>query len=221
MSGEDDSVIAMNAATNSQSSEEMPRARQALQYGSPLLMNVAVVPPFTGSTDAGTAYIIEQLRALATTQNLILSRVSALEMSGAVSSASRVHASSTVWECPVCLKPFKHRSSFKGHIFRLAHPSSRPKCHLSPRNPDHVKLLDDPRFAADTFQESAEKFYQCYWHTVHELSSSTLSSEQSNAMIQAWLKDDNGEDSDLAPFSAIAHIDGGGLAPDFASSCFK
>ena len=142
--------------------------------------------------------ILEQLRCVSVVQQTILQRVTALEVDSAVQRQSRP-VREHGWECPVCLQSFKHRSSFKGHIFRLAHPSSRPKCFLNEENPAHVALLDDPRFAGATFPDRALRFVASFWSTVHDLSSSRTSSSTSLGMIKRWIDDTHdGLDGDMS-----------------------
>ena len=170
-------------------------------------MSAAIVPrsgDMMLEWQASVHSIMAQLQTISGVQQDILSRVSALEVDGDSPHRDRE------WECPVCLKPFKHRSSYKGHIFRLAHPSSRPKCFLNPRNPEHVQLLDDPRFGTGEFHEKASRFVQMFWNVVHDLSSSRTTSEESLSAIQAWLQDDDSSRAVQASSASSAHD---GMAP--------
>ena len=176
-------------------------------------MCTVAVPDFSGHADPAILYIISQLSSVNATQLAILSRVSSLEASHITVIQKPARRSQDGkngnWECPVCLKSFKHRDSFKGHIFRLAHPSSRPKCFLNPRNPDHVQMLADPRFLSDSFHGSALLFVSSFWQTVRSLSSSARTSLETHDMIEEWLND--GDDIDLVGVS-VDGVGGGASA---------
>jgi hypothetical protein len=60
------------------------------------------------------------------------------------------------WQCPVCGKVLQHKDSFRGHIRKLVHSSTRPKCHLNPCDVTHQAMV--ARFAGATFYEKAAAF---------------------------------------------------------------
>lgn len=89
------------------------------------------------------------------------------------------------WICPVCEVRYSHRSSFKGHIRKLVHPSSRPGCHLNPLDANHVTLVR--RFEGQHFHQKARLFCQEFYHQVCACSSAHDTIQQSQDHIAAWL----------------------------------
>jgi hypothetical protein len=60
------------------------------------------------------------------------------------------------WQCPICGKVLQHKDSFRGHIRKLVHSSTRPKCHLNPSDDTHKLMV--ARFAGGNFYEKAQAF---------------------------------------------------------------
>ncbi len=79
-----------------------------------------------------------------------------------------------------------HRESFKGHISRLAQPKTqRSHCRLDEDNPEHKKLLSDPRFgdAANDWDSAALSFGQQFYDTVKSASTSSRTSASSHSAV--------------------------------------
>jgi len=89
------------------------------------------------------------------------------------------------WFCPLCPKHFKHRFSFRGHVRRLVQQSSRPKCHLNPRNAAHVALVR--RFPGADFYDQA----RCFCREFHAFCSRVINRTRCDAdarrLVQLWL----------------------------------
>lgn len=88
------------------------------------------------------------------------------------------------WICPVCMHPFAHRESFKGHIMRLKDPvTDRAKCFLDPENDRHVALVAHPRYGSGDFDARRISFAEQFYQTVRSNSNSTRSSESSHSAV--------------------------------------
>ena len=88
------------------------------------------------------------------------------------------------WRCPVCLEPFKHRESFKGHIMRLKDPvTARAKCFLDCENERHRELLAHPRYGGGDFESRRLCFADQFYQTVRSNSTSTRTSESSHSAV--------------------------------------
>jgi hypothetical protein len=105
------------------------------------------------------------------------------------------------WTCPLCLKPLSHRHSFKGHIRRLVNMSSRPKCHLNPRNPEHQLLVH--RFEGGDFYARARNFCQHFQAFVSRAISKHRADDASRVLVREWLA--CARASDGCPFPTCSH----------------
>ena len=90
------------------------------------------------------------------------------------------------WPCPLCNKPLKHAPSFKGHIRRLVNKSTRPKCHLNPRDGLHQSLVQ--RFEGSDFYTKATNFCIAFYAFVARAISKTRDPEISRRLVNAWLE---------------------------------
>jgi hypothetical protein len=134
-------------------------------------------------TKSSLSEVLRLLSASRSQHTVLESRICQLEIA---SSAKRIRRSNpaSLWVCPVCREPFAHRESFKGHISRLAEPKSeRSHCRLDPQNPEHVKLLSDPRFGDGDWDSRSLRFGQQFYDTVKSVSSSTRTSESSHSAV--------------------------------------
>jgi hypothetical protein len=112
----------------------------------------------------------------------LAARISMLELSASGSRSEERQK----WSCPVCLKAFAHRASFKGHIRRLAisdPTSGRNHCFLDPERPEHIALLAHPRYGNGDFKSRACAFSHQMYDTVKSNSTSTRTSESSHSAV--------------------------------------
>ena len=129
--------------------------------------------------------ILDLLYASHTTNSALESRMAELESEHSARKMRRSNPAA-LWVCPVCRDPFSHRESFKGHVSRLAQPKSeRSHCRLVQDNPEHKKLLSDPRFgdAESDWDAAALSFGQQFYDTVKSVSSSTRTSSSSHSAV--------------------------------------
>lgn len=89
------------------------------------------------------------------------------------------------WKCPVCLKTFMHKESFKGHIRKLVFGSSRPKCHLNPQNVEHQLLVH--RFEGATFYDRSQKFCREFYSQTCLSCTKRDEDDQSYRHVSAWI----------------------------------
>lgn len=146
-------------------------------------------------------------QSMAAVQDLILQRVSNLEQQRGQESASSQHqrapgndndaASEAPWPCPLCPQLLMHRHSFKGHIRRLVRQSSRPKCHLNPRNPLHHELVH--RFNGHDFYAQSQDFCQRFHDFVSRAISKSRSDHDCRMLVQSWLSAARATDERLFP----------------------
>lgn len=129
--------------------------------------------------------ILTLLSASQSSTSALQSRMSELESEHFAKKMRRSNPSS-LWVCPVCRESFSHRESFKGHISRLAQPKTqRSHCRLDEDNPEHKKLLSDPRFgdAANDWDSAALSFGQQFYDTVKSASTSSRTSASSHSAV--------------------------------------
>ena len=90
------------------------------------------------------------------------------------------------WQCHVCGKVLQDAATFKGHIRRLAMPSSRPKCHLNPQDPNHIRLM--ARFGSDDlqFHQRVPIFSRAFYGFVRVAVSAKYDDNDSFDLISAW-----------------------------------
>ena len=87
--------------------------------------------------------------------------------------------------CPVCSQVLMHKESFKGHIRKLVHQSSRPGCHLNPRDEDHRLLVR--HFHGSTFCEQARNFCAEFYAQTRSSCTKRDDDEHSRRHISDWL----------------------------------
>lgn len=139
------------------------------------------------------AAIYAQQSHIALKQDTMLHRVEVLEsrLNGVVSGhdeagrAASPYAVESPWHCPLCRRVLTHRHSFKGHIRRLVNMSSRPKCHLNPRNPDHVQLAH--RFEGADFYTQSRNFCKHFQAFVSRAISKNRDEDVSRELVSEWL----------------------------------
>jgi hypothetical protein len=138
---------------------------------------------------ASQASFVTQQQHLSVTQDRLLQRIVNLERHAfgddhvprrAVANASEQ------WPCPLCGKGLQDRHSFKGHIRRLVKQSSRPKCHLNPRDEVHQSLVH--RFSGADFYTQARNFCAAFQSFVARAISKTRPDEISRRLVQEWLE---------------------------------
>ena len=131
----------------------------------------------------------EHQRSMSAAQSTLLQRVVRLEQreQGAVQVADRHDrdAGGPEWTCPLCFKSLSHRHSFKGHIRRLVKQSTRPKCHLNPRDINHNRLVS--RFAGADFFTKAANFCAHFYAFVARAISKSRPDDVSRRLVADWL----------------------------------
>ena len=129
--------------------------------------------------------VVRLLLASQSNSSAMESRIDDLECASAARRKRSSHQAQ-LWVCPVCREPFAHRESFKGHVSRFIEPKTeRSHCKLDPDNPEHKKLLSDPRFGDPNgdWNVRALNFGLQFYNTVKSNSSSSRSSEQSHSAV--------------------------------------
>jgi hypothetical protein len=151
----------------------------------------------------GQAALYSQQHDMVLKQDTMLHRVSALEerLSGDVSARSDPDNTDPPWTCPLCRKTLSHRHSFKGHIRRLVNISSRPKCHLNPRNPEHLLLVH--RFEGGDFFSQSSNFCHHFHAFVSRAISKSRADDASRELVREWLA--AARASDGHPFPTCSH----------------
>jgi hypothetical protein len=106
-----------------------------------------------------------------------------------IAQASSVNGASALeppWLCPLCFKPYKHRFSFRGHVRRLVVRSTRPKCHLNPRNQMHQILVH--RFPGDDFYAQGRAFCREFHEFCTRAINRTRSDADARRLVSSWLE---------------------------------
>ena len=106
-----------------------------------------------------------------------------------IAQASSVNGASALeppWLCPLCFKPYKHRFSFRGHVRRLVVRSTRPKCHLNPRNQMHQALVQ--RFPGDDFYAQGRAFCREFHAFCSVAINRTRSDADARRLVMSWLE---------------------------------
>lgn len=111
---------------------------------------------------------------------------------------------SSRWPCPLCNKPLRHGPSFKGHMRRLVHHSTRPKCHLNPRDGVHLSLVQ--RFEGPDFYTKATNFCVAFYAFVARAISKTRHAEISRRLVNSWLEAARATDG--RPFPTCSYSSG-------------
>jgi len=88
------------------------------------------------------------------------------------------------WKCPICFKPLAHKESFAGHIRKLVHGSTRPKCHMNPADDQHQALV--ARFPGANFYERAKAFCNAFYSEVRWSCTKRDDDDQSFEHVTAW-----------------------------------
>ena len=162
----------------------------------------------------------EHQRSMSAAQSTLLQRVVRLEQreQGTDQVADRHvrDAGGSEWPCPLCSKPLSHRHSFKGHIRRLVKQSTRPKCHLNPRDIHHNRLVS--RFEGADFFSKAANFCAHFYAFVARAISKSRPDDVSRRLVAEWLNAARATDGRAFPVCSCSSGDcdsddavGGGL----------
>jgi hypothetical protein len=149
-----------------------------------------------------------QQQHLALAQERMLQRIIQLERRGQDDDQDHHHlevsSELTNWVCPFCSKVLTHRHSFKGHIRRLVKQSSRPKCHLNPRDVSHLCLVH--RFPGHDFYTQANNFCAAFYAFVARAISKARADDISRRLVNAWLESARARDG--RPFPTCSYSSG-------------
>lgn len=106
---------------------------------------------------------------------------------GAAPDVADVTITSVAWQCPVCGLVLQDAATFKGHIRRLVHTSSRPRCHLNPSDDNHKVLIS--RFGADEddFHRRQQLFSRAFYGFVRVVISAKYDENDSFTLITSWI----------------------------------
>ena len=171
------------------------------------------------SLASSQAAAAEHQRSMASAQNILLQRVVRLEQRVQDDVQMSDHlgraAVGSEWPCPLCCKCLEHRHSFKGHIRRLVKPSSRPKCHLNPRDIHHCRLVS--RFEGADFYSQATNFCAHFHAFVARAISKTRSDEASRRLVNEWLDAARATDGRSFPLCSCTSGDSDGAAMVFSA----
>ena len=120
----------------------------------------------------------------------MMSRIKAIENRvNALTSgdAPEIVDGSSRWKCHVCGKVLQDAATFKGHIRRLAMPSSRPKCHLNPQDLHHQRMV--ARFGSDGFEfhQRVPLFCRAFYGFVRAAVSAKYDDDESFFLISSWI----------------------------------
>lgn len=156
---------------------------------------------------ASQAAFVSQQQHLSLTQDRLLQRVIQLERRAHIYDLDQcrpVAVSSHQWPCPLCVKGLQDRHSFKGHIRRLVKQSSRPKCHLNPRDDAHKSLVH--RFPGADFYTQANNFCSAFYAFVARAISKARADDISRRLVNAWLEAARARDG--RPFPTCSYSSG-------------
>ena len=108
-------------------------------------------------------------------------------------SRPRLQSSAFQWNCPVCLKPFCDRESFKGHIRNL---TTHVRCVWSSTDPNHCDLVH--KFPGDNFASKASACSLALYAEVCACTSSLDTESQSHVHIFSWIDAAKSRDAHVA-----------------------
>jgi hypothetical protein len=149
--------------------------------------------------------LASQQQHLSVAQERMMQRIIQLERRAQDDDQDNHHVEvSTQWSCPLCNKPLLHRHSFKGHIRRLVKQSTRPKCHLNPRDDVHLSLVH--RFAGPDFYTKATNFCMAFYAFVARAISKTRPDDISRRLVNTWLEAARARDG--RPFPTCSYSSG-------------